>query len=223
MKIKLLSIMLILLLLAACAGRTPDRSIPGGRAKLGAGMFDSCLSPEEAELAALINRARAARGLPAVPVTASLHAVAKWHVIDLSLHTPHLGKTDDRGKQCTLHSWSPMGKGRGEWQALCYTSDHRYSKGMWSKPREVTGYPAEGFENIYTVVQGSDLKPVIPATVLAKWESSPSTGDLMYELGIWRNSNWKAMGIGIHGSYASLWFGNLDDDRGEVTGCSLKK
>ena len=120
-----------------------------------------------------------------------------------------------RGKPCTLHSWSDMGKGRGEWQAVCYTADHRYGTGMWNKPLEITGYPAAGYENVY---HASDL--LIPAVVVRKWENDPATGDIMHEKGIWRDSNWKTMGIGVHGTYASLWLGNYNDSRGALTGCS---
>jgi hypothetical protein len=31
----------------------------------------------------------------------------------------------------------------------------------------------------------------------------------------WKNVNWKAVGIGIYGHYAAVWFGKVEDKEGE--------
>jgi hypothetical protein len=217
MKIKVLLVMTVLLYLAGCAAKTGERRGAGTGTPLGNDMFSSCLSGDEAELAALINSRRSAQGLPDVPVTASLHAVAKWHAIDLVLNKPHQGKTDERGKPCTLRSWSDQGAGRGGgdgWLAVCYTADHRYKEGMWNKPREIAGYPAEGYENVYS---GGDT--IVPEVIVGKWVKEEASRELIHEEGVWKNSGWKAMGVGMYGSYAAVWFGRQEDVRGVVGSC----
>jgi hypothetical protein len=88
---------------------------------------NGCLSEAEVELAQLINNYRNENGLPSVPISQSLTAVAQWHVIDLHENIPDTGS--DHGFACNMHSWS--GAQPTLWSAVCYTSDHQYAQGMW--------------------------------------------------------------------------------------------
>lgn len=172
-----------------------------------------CLSPQEAELARLINEYRQANGLAPIPVSRSLTLVAQWHVIDLSEHNPASG-TDSRGMTCNLHSWSNQGQGR--WNPVCYTNDHAYKEGMWQKPSEVTGgvYTGYGFENAFWSSNAAQAE-----TVFNAWKNQPTHNSLMINLGTWQNSNWQSLGVGIYNNYAVAWFGRDADPQGTAGTC----
>jgi hypothetical protein len=173
-----------------------------------------CLTEDEAELAQLINKWRKDNGLPAIRVTGSLYRVAKWHVIDLGLFAPHKDKTDSRDMPCDLHSWSDKGEGRGGWKPVCYTADHYYAKQMWYKPKEIADYTGVSYENIYWT-----SAPLSPAMVLTCWENRVGEKELLLEQSYFKNSRWKAMGVGIYGNYASVWIGDKVDHEDEMVKC----
>lgn len=173
-----------------------------------------CLAPDEAELAQLINNWRKENGLPAIPVTGSLYKVAKWHVIDLALFAPHKDKADSRNMPCDLHSWSDKGEGRGGWKAVCYTADHYYAKHLWYKPKEIADYSGISYENIYWT-----SAPLSAGMVLGCWENRSGEKELLLEQGHWKNSRWKAMGVGVYGNYASVWIGDKVDHEDEMVKC----
>jgi hypothetical protein len=165
------------------------------------------LAPAERELADLINGARAAVGLPAIPLSVSLTKVARLHVVDLNAYRPDTG-SDPRGQACNLHSWSA----NGNWTPVCYTDDHLYSYLMWNKPSEITtAYGDNGYEIAY--VGGADATP---AAALSSWKGSPAHLDVILERGIWANSLWQSLGVGISGKYAAVWFGEDPDPAGVV-------
>ena len=174
----------------------------------------NCLNEDEAELAQLINNWRKENGLPAIRVTGSLYRVAKWHVIDLALFAPHKDKADSRDLPCDLHSWSDKGEGRGGWKPVCYTADHYYAKQMWYKPKEISDYSGISYENIYWT-----SAPLSPAMVLGCWENRVGEKELLLEQKDWKNSRWKAMGVGIYGNYAALWIGDKTDHEDEMVKC----
>ena len=178
----------------------------------------ACLSEQEAELARLINQWREKNDLPPVPLARSLYTVAKWHVLDLALFAPHSEKTDSRGLPCDLHSWSDKGEGRGWWEAVCYTPDHMYAKQMWSKPKEIAGYTAGSYENIYWT-----SAPLSPGMVISFWESRTGEREMILEQKEWKNSKWKAMGVGIHNGFAALWLGDKAYDQDEIAPCVSEK
>jgi hypothetical protein len=166
-----------------------------------------CLSDNEATLADLLNDYREQNGLARVPVTVSLAAVAQWHVWDLSVNSPYSG-------QCNLHSWSDNGD---LWTAVCYTDDHANAGGMWSKPGEITAgvYTGAGYEIAYA---GSSN----PASALNAWKSSSAHNDVILNAGVWDQfSPWPAMGIGMLGGYAVVWFGDVADPQGTILPCDL--
>jgi hypothetical protein len=161
---------------------------------------------EEAELARLVNRYRADVGLPPVPLSRSLGAVAEAHVRDLMEHHPDSATGFGSGR-CNMHSWSSAGR----WTPVCYTPDHARASAMWSKPREITrgAYTGNGYEIAYWY--GGRITPEI---ALYGWQDSPAHNDLIVEDGQWRGADWQAMGVGIYGSYAVVWFGKEPDRAG---------
>jgi len=152
---------------------------------------------DEAELARMINDYRA------VPVSRSLNAVAEAHVRDLMEHRPDSATAFGRGA-CNMHSWSSA----GSWKPVCYTSDHARAAAMWSKPREITrgAYPGNGYEIAYWW-----SGRITPEIALSGWEDSRPHNALIVEDGPWRGADWQAMGIGIDGNYAVVWFGKEPD------------
>ncbi len=173
-----------------------------------------CVSPEEAKLIQLINDYRQTHGLSPVPISKSMMTVAQWHVRDLENHQPDHG-TDSRGMDCNMHSWSS----NGPWTPVCYTSDHKYASGMWDKPREITGgkYSGNGYENSHG---GSSGWVATAESALRGWKNSSAHNAVMIEEGIWEDANWQAMGVGIYGSYAVLWFGKETDPQGTLSVCT---
>jgi hypothetical protein len=161
-----------------------------------------------AEIMTLINQYRSDNGLPAVPYSRALTMVAEAHAADLASDAKGAASgsfgTDKRGLPCNMHSWS----GRGRWTPVCYTADHRYAAGMWSKPREITdgAYPWAGFE-IAHWTSGSVTAPV----AVAGWARSPGHNAVILERGKWKESKWRAMGVGVAGGFAFVWFGKEPD------------
>ena len=162
----------------------------------------------ESEIADRINAYRVTLGLPPVPVSPLLTRVAEAHAIDLTTSAdggsqPDRGR-DARGVGCNLHSWSD----RGRWTPVCYTPDHRYAQAMWDKPREITGgaYPADGFEIAHWTSGTVDAGDAV-----AGWKSSAPHNAVMAEQDIWRGAHWQAMGVGVSGHVAFVWFGKLPD------------
>ncbi|NJN66534.1 MAG: CAP domain-containing protein [Chloroflexaceae bacterium] len=168
-----------------------------------------CLTAEETELARLINEHRHNHGLPDAPLSRSLSYVAQVHVRDLEDHRPHQA-TDESGQQCNMHSWSDQ----GNWTPVCYTPDHKNASGMWEKPGELTDYPGRGYENSYS----HSLRATAEGAITG-WKNSPAHNAVIIEEGIWAGKNWQAMGIGIYGKYAVVWFGEEPDSEGTIPPC----
>jgi len=165
-----------------------------------------CLSPDEATLAQLMNNYRQAQGLAPISVTASLTAVAQWHVWDLDVNHP-------QGGECNLHSWSDGSL----WTPVCYTADHANASGMWDKPREITtnAYTGNGFEIAYWTSGTAS-----PAGALSGWQNSSGHNDVILNAGIWQSYNpWPAMGVGMRAGYAVIWFGSSADPQETITEC----
>lgn len=154
----------------------------------------------EDRIAGLLNAYRRSLGLPPVPRSASLDRVARAHVADLVAHRPDRERSP-AGRSCNLHSWSA----HGPWTPVCYTGDHAGAAMMWSKPREITdgAYPGYGFE----IAMMSGGEPILPAEIVAGWRASAAHDAVIAERGVWRGMAWKAMGVGIAGDYAVVWFG----------------
>lgn len=140
-----------------------------------------CLTDEEVILANLINDYRNQNGLPDVPLSKSLTAVAQWHVLDLQTNHPDSGTDPATGEECNLHSWSDWQPDL--WTPVCYVDSNAYGEGMWFKPREITdnAYTGYGFENAYRHHDGATAQ-----AALDSWRNSPNDNDIILEQGAWQ-------------------------------------
>jgi uncharacterized protein YkwD len=158
----------------------------------------SCLQEEEQKLYALIMNYRATKKLKAIPLSAKLTRVAQLHAKDLAEHY------DPNNTRCNLHSWSANGK----WTACCYTDDHKQAKCMWDKPKEIAGYPGNGYEISYFSSAGANAEEG-----LAGWKRSPGHNQVIMNEGIWKTVQWNAIGIGLYKEYGVVWFGKEPDEQ----------
>ena len=150
------------------------------------------MQADEEKLFKDINSYRKSLKLPEIPYSAKLTRVAQIHATDLRGHPP-------TGK-CNMHSWS----GKTEGSACCYTSDHKNPECMWDKPQELAGYEDKGYE-----IAAMNTDPDV--NWLNQWKGSPGHHQVIINQGIWKTNQWKAMGVGIRGDYAVVWFGKLED------------
>lgn len=151
-------------------------------------------SSSEVRLYQLIMKYRQEKGLEEIPYSKSLSLVAKIHVRDLQANPP--------SGRCNEHSWSK----NGPWTGGCYTPDHARAKMMWDKPRELTKYKGDGFE--IASYYSADMTPDV---ALESWQGSKPHNAVILNLGIWKSSEWKAIGIGIYQNYSVVWFGTVSD------------
>lgn len=188
--------LLILLALICLSFTSSDRQQSG----------DVRLSEEELKLYNLIMEYREEKGLSHIPLSSSLTYVAQQHCRDLADNKP------DRKEKCNPHSWS----NKGEWKGCCYTVDHKNAECMWEKPGEMTNYTTEGYE----IAAGSsdpefDDYVMTAAYAVEGWKKSKHHNNVMINKGIWKDSEWKAIGIGIYKGFATVWFGTSVDEAGK--------
>lgn len=166
------------------------------------GISPQLTAPSQAEwqLFQLLNQYRQNQGLPTIGLSKSLTQVAKVHALDLNVARP--------SGSCNMHSWSA----KGSWSPCCYTPDHAKAQCMWNKPRELTRYPGNGYENAYW---SSGM--ITPAAALDGWKHSSAHNAVILNQGIWRNMKWQSMGVALHENYAVLWFGAEKDPDGYWT------
>lgn len=153
------------------------------------------ITQEEQRLYQLVNAYRNEHGLPSIPLSRSLTAVAQTHVRDLQEHFQY-------GGRCNMHSWSNC----GIWSACCYTPDHAQAQHMWNKPSQLTPYKDYGFENAYMCSGGADAEGSLEG-----WKHSSGHNAVILNLGKWNDTHWKSLGIAIYKNYAVLWFGKEPD------------
>jgi hypothetical protein len=146
------------------------------------------------QLCDAINAYRADHGLAAVPVSAAMTQVARFHVEDLTAHG-----TGAAG--CNLHSWS---FGDPRWTGCCYTPDHAQAQCMWSKPQEISAYASPGYE-----IAAGGGGGITPAQAVALWDGSQPHQDVILNHDIWTGRTWRALGCAIETGYAVVWFGEL--------------
>lgn len=169
-----------------------------------------CLSPFELALYEELNSYRAIHGLPPIALSRSLTLVAQVHCRDLAINQPH------RRGNCNMHSWSR----NDAWSSCCYTPDHRRSACMWDKPRELTPYEGDGFEIAFHSTATYPNALAFARDAMENWSRSKGHNDVIINRGTWRKINWKAVGVGAYGGYATVWFGMVDDpDKTEVNLC----
>lgn len=185
---------LSLCIIAAAVAGCDGGATPGADAGPDASAPVTTCSAVALELIELVNVYRGENGLPAIPASSSLCDVAAAHTHDLADNAPHT----EPG--CNLHSWSDQ----GSWTPCCYTPDHAAAQCMWDKPRELTDYPGNGFENAYA---GSND----PVAALDAWKGSPGHNAVILNQDIWADQTWRALGADVHGGFAVLWFGAESD------------
>lgn len=186
-----------------------------GTAGITADVAATCLSPQEAELGRMINEYRATKGLPAVQLSKSLTLVAQQHAWD-SVNNSNAWPPAPAGQECNMHSWSGNvnpALQQGTWTGVCYTDDHANMNGMHRKPREIAGYPSDGYENSHWASNG-----VTPASALNGWQNSPGHNAVITEQNGW--GPFLALGVGINGNYAHMWVGEVADPAGEAQLCA---
>lgn len=190
---------LAVLPLLAFAATSSAQSVP---AHLG-----QCLTAQEAELVQRVNTYRAGQGLPVVVASRIMTTVAQWHAWDLVSNAPVTGA-------CNMHSWS--GARPTLWNPVCYTPDHAQAAGMWNKPREISAhvYTMPGYE--LAAGGGGNMTA---ALALSLWQGSPGHNTVILNQGAWAGRTWRAMGVGLQGGYAVLWFGEQQDPQGVLAPC----
>jgi hypothetical protein len=166
---------------------------------------DVCMSVEESKLYEIINDYRKKKKLKPIPYSAKLSMVAQTHAQDLANNYDF-----NINNKCNPHSWSK----KGEWTDCCYTNDHKKAKCMWDKPMEIAGYDGPGYEIAYYSSAGANAEEG-----LSGWQESPSHNPLLVNTGIWKDIEWKGIGIGIYREYAVVWFGQLDDEQNKIVRC----
>lgn len=146
----------------------------------------------------MIMEYRVSKGLEMIPLSIKLTEVAQTHAQDLATNYVF-----DQSNKCNPHSWSKKGK----WTSCCYTSDHKQAKCMWAKPKEITGYPGNGYEIAYYSSSGANAQQGLDG-----WKVSPGHNPLLINLGTWSNVKWNAIGVAIYKEYGIVWFGEVADD-----------
>ena len=162
---------------------------------------NSALAQPDALSAALadrVNAYRVSRGLPSIPRSRALGIVAATHARDLA-------RNYRMGTTCNLHSWVQG----PSWTGCCYTSDHAQAKCMWQKPKELTGFPGNGYE-----VSAMSTGTITPESALEMWQQSSGHHAVILSQGTWGSSPWRSIGAAIYGGYAVVWFAHEADAAG---------
>lgn len=154
------------------------------------------LSHEEQELYDLMMEYRQEKGLPSIPLSASLTTVAQMHVNDLVDNKPDLDG-------CNAHSWSSNGK----WTSCCYSSPSPKGQCMWDKPRELTSYQGNGYEIACGANDCCSDFVMTARFALDAWKKSMGHNNTIINAGVWKKHPWNAIGIGLHKGFAVVWFG----------------
>ena len=186
--------LLILIAFSAIAENLPTYINSNDSAKIS-------ITQDETILFNMINDMRRQDKLPSIPLSLDLCKVAQIHIADLIKWKPQ-----DKG--CSLHSWS----GSGKWTSCCNTNEVFGIQCMKAKPREITGYPGDGYELIYW---GEDN--AIPSEAADLWKKVEASSDMILNQSKWSGYQWKAMGVGIKSGYAILWLGDADNTTSNVS------
>lgn len=166
---------------------------------------DVCLNAEEQKLYEMMNAYRKKKKLKPIPYSAKLSMVAQMHAKDLADHFDF-----SKVNECNPHSWSE----NGNWSSCCYTNDHKAAQCMWDKPREIAGYQGDGYEIAYYSSAGATAEQGLEG-----WQKSPSHNPLIVNLGMWKDIEWKGVGIGFYKEYGVVWFGGEADEQNKIVTC----
>jgi len=184
----------------SCIPKSNVYNAPPANNMFDANAPDKCSShtftPDERQLHALIINYRREQGLSDwnIPLSNSLSCVAELHSKDLYKGEGHLR----RGKSCNVldgglsHSWS-----------TCCTKPGLNYDCSAKKPIENTDYPGDGYE-VSSGVKGGTVDII---AVLEGWKNSRDHRITILNRGMYANSAWQAIGVGIYGGFANVWFG----------------
>ncbi len=154
-----------------------------------------CLTKEEKKIADMVNKHRRTKGLPAVKISKSLSYVARKHTAQMNHHFKEL-----------THSW----------KGCNYDRDYNC---MWKQPKQLTGYPGHGFEIAYGYWRSDGKARATAEDAMKMWIKSKGHHDVMVNRSHWKRNKWNAMGVGISGGYAAVWFGMETDTKGTPAVC----
>lgn len=187
---------LLFLLLSACGSSDSSNNSDSSHTNATEETIASRQADESYFLAEKINQYRAEQGLPPIPISNSMTAVAQAHVNDLE-NTPLI-------EGCNLHSWSDQ----GNWSHCCYTPDHAQVQCALDKPREISNnhYLDDGYE---IVAQNDNTMTAEQA--LQQWKVSEEHNIAILNQGKWVDHHWQAMGVAISAHHAAVWFGEATD------------
>ena len=155
------------------------------------------ITTDEMNLYELIMQYRKENNLSRIPLSPSLTYVAQTHAKDAYDHYSEIPSG------CNMHSWSAY----GPWEKCDYYPDHRNAECMWSKPRELTSYKGDGYEIICSY-NPPTIAVLDPEGALDCWKSSNSHNSVILNRGIWSDSNWMSIGVGMFKGVACVWFGD---------------
>ncbi len=84
---------------------------------------------------------------------------------------------------------------------------------MWNKPSEITeSYDSYGYE----IGSYNTPQMITPSIAMNVWKESSGHSDTILQRGVFSGTTWQAMGVGIDGNYAVIWFGEDVDLAGPV-------
>ena len=156
-----------------------------------------CITNEEYKLYELVMMYRKKYKLPNIPLSKALCHVARVHTEDLEINLQELS-----------HAWSTC-----EYNNLKQKTYYC----MWDKPKELTSYSAMGYEIAHGGVGGYIASA---ESSLDGWQHSKPHNNVILNKDIWRDNKWNAIGIGIYGGFATIWFGEEKDKDGEPEICN---
>lgn len=194
---------LFTLILFGSAAHFPVRIMGQSMGKGNQVPVNFCIGSKEMKLFQMVNEYRSIFELPAIPLSKSLCYTASLHVRDLFLHHPDQGS-------CNLHSWSD----KGFWKAFCYPRDEDKKNSVWDKPRELTKYPAKGYEIVYWENETPDID-----SIMSVWRTETYFNDFLMNTGKWEGKKWNAIGLAVYENFACAWFGEAADPEGSPWVC----
>jgi uncharacterized protein YkwD len=83
---------------------------------------------------------------------------------------------------------------------------------MWDKPRELTNYQGDGYEISFWSTYNYASPEASAKDILNGWKKSPGHNDIIVNKNTWKKVEWQAIGVGIAGEYANVWFGKEEDN-----------
>ena len=160
---------------------------------------DDALDRAELALYHAIMAYRASQGLPSVPLSKTLTITAGRHALDTIENIG--GWVIGPPGSNSAHGWS---------DAPYDGRDPSTYNNMWFAPERLgTGFTGYGFE-----ISALNTNLSSPTDFVELWASSPGHNAVMLNAGVWSDYPWQAVGIGIHGAVAHVWFSDSPDPLG---------